>query len=323
MIEVGGRYISLDKKCHQSEIDFVSHAHTDHISAVKKSNGVIMSAETASLIKTAYNIAPKLCEINTRTLGISMLDSGHMLGAKQLFVEQEGMQSIVYTGDFTLQQLEIPKKIEIPKSDIVVIYSTYPYMEIKFNDREFYIDKMISWINKMLSKGIVLFSAYAMGKAQELNYIMNENSIIPIVSPKIARINSVYGDAGINLIYDTYQAEEHMRGNFVGIVETRDIRALAFKLSCIHKKVVYSAIASGFAAFMHFNTDAQFPISDHADFNQSMDYINQTGAREVFTYGHNKDIFAKNLKAHGYAAVPFCNILKPLHTTPILKETVC
>jgi hypothetical protein len=55
---------------------------------------------------------------------------------------------------------------------------------------------------------------------------------------------------------------------------------------------------------MQMNSDAQFVISDHADFMQSMEYIDATGASEVYTYGRNAAQFAANLSSKGYKAEP-------------------
>lgn len=46
----------------------------------------------------------------------------------------------------------------------------------------------------------------------------------------------------------------------------------------------------------------QFAISDHADFPQSIDYIEATGAKYIYTYGSSDALFARNLSKKGYIA---------------------
>ena len=309
-IDICGHSISLDKKSLGAHSDFISHAHTDHITAAKKSSGVIAGVETMALIKEAYNITPKISEFN---LDIELLDSGHMLGAKQIYINNDDYESIVYSGDYTLHDIETAKKICIPHADIAIVDSTYPYPDIKFNDREYQKNCMIEWTDRMMDRGIVLFSAFAMGKAQELVSILNGNGIIPVVSPKIAKINKIYRSFGVKLEYNTYgdtNYDEKLSDNFVGIVDTRKIFELSSSLKNIHKKEIYTAITTGFSKFMRFNTDAQFALSDHADFDQATSYIEEVGAKRIFTYGQNKEVFAKNLKTKGYNAEAFKESIK-------------
>ena len=67
---------------------------------------------------------------------------------------------------------------------------------------------------------------------------------------------------------------------------------------------VYTAMASGFAKVWKMGVDMQFVISDHADFNQGLDYIAATGARHIYTYGSSSKQFAENLLKEGLDAQP-------------------
>ena len=67
---------------------------------------------------------------------------------------------------------------------------------------------------------------------------------------------------------------------------------------------IFTAVATGFAMTQRFNTDVQFALSDHADFKQAIDYIEQCCPKRIYTRGQGCDIFAKNLKSEGYDACP-------------------
>ena len=86
MIHVNGLKISLDKREQGSDFDFISHAHSDHVSAAKSSKNAIASSETKDLINAAYGIDITLHGGN----GFELLDSGHMLGSKQLYINDMG-----------------------------------------------------------------------------------------------------------------------------------------------------------------------------------------------------------------------------------------
>ncbi|EQD56253.1 hypothetical protein B2A_05350, partial [mine drainage metagenome] len=77
---------------------------------------------------------------------------------------------------------------------------------------------------------------------------------------------------------------------------------LVMAVGYAHKKRVYTATATGFAKSFRFNVDAQFCLSDHADFKQSIEYIDAVSPKKVYTYGGNREVFARNLCKMGYEA---------------------
>lgn len=309
MINSNKLRISLDRKEPNSDVDFISHAHTDHVRAAKSSKMVLASTETIQLIEQSQGIS-----IHNRIEQdkFTLIEAGHMLGSKQLCLNDDATgKRVTYTGDFQMSKSKTSKPITISDTDVLIMDSTYEDPRMIFGDK-YEIESLIQdWTTKRLNEGIVIFSAYAMGKAQELISIFNEVGITPAVTKKIGKISKVYTDNGIKLDYsspnDQANYEELIRDNFVGITEMRDLQSLKACLQISHKKRVFVAVATGWAKSFRFNTDAQFPFSDHADFGQSMEYIEATGAKEVLTYGPNAVSFAKNLSAEGYNAMPFNN----------------
>ena len=301
--------ISLDAKLKGSDMDFVSHAHSDHIAAVKSSESMLCSTQTAELISTAYGIAPKL--VGSRPEGVGLYDSGHMLGSKQLYIENDGEgHSLVYSGDFQMMKSVTAAPIRIRNADCLIIDSTYPDPRIRFDAREEVETALARWVARALKSGIVLFKAYAMGKAQELIKILNNAGITPVVNKKISAINKIYVKNKIGLDYASVydegsDYESILKNNFVGIVDSRNFGNLVEAVGYAHRKRVYTSTATGFAKSFRFNVDAQFCLSDHADFRQSLEYIDAVSPKKIYTYGPNRDIFAANLSALGYNAEPY------------------
>lgn len=308
MISFNEYNISLDRREQGSNVDFISHAHTDHITAAKKSQKVLSSIETAELIESVYNISVNRFEPDEK--GIQLLDSGHMFGSKQLYIEDyENGRSIIYTGDFQMQESNISKPIEIKQADIAIIDSTYSNPKVRFPDRQEIIENIILWVTNKINNGIILFSAYRMGKAQELIKIMNKAGIKPVVTKKISDVNKVYERNGVSLAYSSvcnpdFESGEISDHNFVGITEERNVRILAEKLEKAYKRKIYTAVATGFAEIFRFNTDVQFPLSDHADFYQILEYISEVQPKKIYTYGKSKEFLTKSLAESGYDASP-------------------
>ncbi len=309
MVLINGSEISLDCRMQNSDIDFVSHAHSDHIAAVRKSNAMLCSKETAELVSVAYGLSPK--PLASVPEGITLLDSGHMLGSKQLLMEDyNSSKSILYSGDFQLMESVTSNRIRITNADILIIDSTYPDPNIRFDAREEVETALVRWVKRAVKSGIVLFKAYAMGKAQELIRILNMSDITPVVNKKISAINKVYVDNGIDLDYcsaydEKSDYESIMKENFVGVVDAKNFSDVVGAVSYAHKKRVYTAVATGFAKSFRFNVDAQFCLSDHADFKQSIDYINSVSPKKIYTYGQNRLEFARNLAGYNYDAEPY------------------
>ena len=307
MIYLDDYAISLDRKERDSDTDFISHAHSDHTAAARSSDNVIASNETAELLKAINSIDLKRCQESRE--GIKLLDSGHMLGSKQIRIERDG-DVVTYTGDFMLQRSATCARIQILETDTLIIDSTYCSPEFAFGSRAEVEASIQKWTASKLDSGIVLFGVHAAGKAQEITKVLNEVGIAPVTSKKVSAINSVYNSNHANLSYaSAYDPasdyESLLQDNFVGVVESHRLDDLAVMLARVHGKRVYRAVATGFAKIFRFNTDVQFPLSDHADFNQSIYYIEAANPRRVLTYGSNSEAFAANLSRRGYNAEPF------------------
>ncbi|MGC8567674.1 MAG: hypothetical protein ACP5RP_01930 [Candidatus Micrarchaeia archaeon] len=311
-IKTNNTNIALDKNNSGADYLFVSHAHSDHISGIKTASKIISSSETADIIKAAYHI--DITYKISIPKGIELLNAGHILGAKQLYMEDnENGFSLLYTGDFQTYKQKTVEQITPKNADILVIDSTYPSPKIKFEDRDKVEHDIQTWSLEKLKTGIVLFSAYAVGKAQELTSILNDCGIVPIVSRKINDINKVYNKFGSNLEYvSAYDGENSFEdafvGNFVGITDSRNVEDLGFRLSKIYGKKVHTAVATGMSKIFSFKVEKAFEFSDHADFYQSLEYIEAVNPKLVATFGHNSELFARNLRAESLNAIPFSEL---------------
>jgi putative mRNA 3-end processing factor len=321
MINANNLRISLDRRSKGSDLDFISHAHADHISSAKSTKHAIASEETVALLKKINDIELK----HEKTPDFMQLyDAGHILGSKQIAINDEvSGRRILYTGDFQLQNGRACKKLQITGADTIIVDSTYFDPRIKFDERSEVEIAIQKWTQGKLRNGIALFSTFALGKAQELIMILNEVGIVPVVSEKIARINEVYAHCGLDLDYiadyeDGAEYIQLLKENFVGITDGPgdQIRAC---VSEAYGKRVYSAVATGFSKVMKFNTDVQFSLSDHADFWQAYDYIGMTGAKNVLTYGPNAVQMAINLSRNGCGAEPYAEAAVTQQMATLIK----
>ncbi|MCL5427761.1 MAG: MBL fold metallo-hydrolase [Candidatus Marsarchaeota archaeon] len=305
---VNGRDVALDARDKRSDMGFVSHAHSDHTSGVAKSREILASSITSDLIELRKGVPLKRLQSMRNA---KLLDAGHILGSKQLLAESDDGYSFVYTGDYQMRESLAAEPIEVRAADVLIIDSTYPYRDVVFEDKNEVITSMQHYIDAKVSRGTVLFGAYALGKAQELVKIANEAGYAPLVSKRIGAINRVYCNNGVRLDYieekDSEEPASETQRSFLGIVEVHRLHEAAYRLANSTGRKVFTAVATGFARTYNMHVDVQFELSDHADFRQATEYIDQCSPKVVYTYGSrdSQKIFARTLSQEGYNAHPF------------------
>ena len=106
LCDVNEKRVYLDpKNSDASGINFVSHAHSDHLPT--KNGGTILSSIETNEIARLRGFK---MEHHVESLeGFSLIDSGHILGAKGLLFDD-----IFYTGDICTRDRGFLKGAEIP-----------------------------------------------------------------------------------------------------------------------------------------------------------------------------------------------------------------
>lgn len=296
-LSVGGIKIALDDACH--EVCFVSHAHSDHTEAFrKKGRTIIASEETFALMGREPQPHP--------AASVSLHPAGHMLGARQLSAEAEAGK-FVYTGDFALHDSFTAKSARVLPCDTLMIDTTYCLPHLRFPRREKVLSDMQKFV-KQNERSIIVFGAYTRGKSQELCRFLNiECGIAPVVNAQAAAFCSIYEKCGVKLDYvaaGTEEAEEEMRSSFVAIMPSSTVNfQFGAALADAYGKEVKTAVATGWAAVSKFPVDAAFPLSDHADFKDTMRYIYESGAKRIICANSGEEASAAYLRSLGIDAI--------------------
>ncbi|MEM4348541.1 MAG: hypothetical protein QXN37_03155 [Candidatus Anstonellaceae archaeon] len=296
-ISIDGIQISLDDD--RSEVCFVSHAHTDHTKAFFKGRKIIASEETFLLLGQPPNTSFPLPK------GVSLHQAGHMLGARQIKAQLDG-EVFVYTGDFSLHQSYTVEPAKILECDTLMIDSTYALPHLQLPSRQQTVKRLVRFVKENESK-IIIFGAYVRGKTQELVKLLNEEcNVSPIVSQQASHFCQIYKKTGIKLDWieaGSSQAEEAMKSAFVAIMPLHMVNfSFGARLSEAFGMEIKTAAVSGWAAFSRFPTDEAFPLSDHADFRDTMRYIYQSGAKRVICANASDVEAARHLRRLGIEA---------------------
>lgn len=274
------------------DFSFLSHAHSDHTGGLRRQKRILASPETLEL--AGFASEPVSCP------KAELLEAGHILGSRQLLVDSGGMRT-AYTGDISLRPNVFGWKAEIPRCDRLIMEATYGDPSYVFPPHEDVHGMISRWVRGNESSNLII-GCYELGKAQEVIRILNQDGVAPLITEKAESFTSVYERYGVKLdriVVGSEEAEQAMSHRFVALLPmAKAKRYFASRLADAFGRGTLCAVATGWALHHRFDADAAFPLSDHADFNDLVDFVAQSGAKDVeFFCGDGSAVLAKRKQA--------------------------
>jgi Cft2 family RNA processing exonuclease len=277
---------------------FISHAHGDHIRGLNSNIEGYVTAGTKDILFKKKNTTI-VSNLNTLSYGekvvinglqVTAHNSGHILGSS-LYEIKNQESTIVYTGDINCRDMLTTTAAKVIPCDVLILETTYGKPFYVFPRLTDVHARILNWtIDEIRKKRVPTFKVYPVGKAQEIVKLINRFTNIPVItSHDVAKINEVYNKNGVKLIYTD---------------ATSDMGKKLFKQPCVQvisthepppilNRCAY-AVATGWALkFTQRSADVAFPLSNHADFNQLVNYVKRSQAKEVYTIHGFKEDFAK------------------------------
>ena len=291
-IKNNGNSVILDPT-RQVENGIVTHGHLDH------------------LVKDSYMTPPTLDILEKRkgekrgkeilygfpndisSFEVTLYPAGHVFGSAMVKVED-----VLYTGDFNPRGGKTCKRAASYDCNTLIIESTYGEKKYKLPPKEEVTQDLIAWTEHQLEEGPVIFGAYQFGKAQELIALLNEIGETPYTTEKIADISEVYNAYDQGLEFDIW---DKPTGNYTAVVPPGELRKKPGKVIRRAKNQGGSAAyLSGWCAFYpYYNSmeiDAQFPFSDHAGFDDLLNFVKECGPEKVYTVHGSSEEFAEIIR---------------------------
>ncbi|MFN6992362.1 MAG: hypothetical protein ACK4MM_06535, partial [Fervidobacterium sp.] len=195
-LKIDNKKIALDPE-NKTDADFIfiSHAHLDHVPSTDTVTPKICSQSTKEFIQHRKNqeminsIIFDTFDING--IHVRQFNSGHIIGSTSILLEFKN-RKIFYTGDICDKHRFHLKAATIPKSDIMIVESTYGHPSYQLPSVSQVIDKSHEWIKETLdNKNSVVLMGYPLGKAQILMKIAEVYNFPLIVHDTIDRINEI------------------------------------------------------------------------------------------------------------------------------------
>ncbi|MFQ5496426.1 MAG: exonuclease [Nitrosopumilus sp.] len=304
LCEVHEKRVLLDpKNTDTTGINFVSHAHSDHLPS--KNGGIILSSIETNEIA---NLRGFKMENHVEFLDdFSLIDSGHILGAKGLLFDDT-----FYTGDICTRNRGFLQGAKIPKCKILITECTFGLPEFIFPK----IDEIQKQVNELISelygKGIpVILMGYQLGKAQTITQLFGHWGPL-FFHDSVKDMNSLHQKFGVPL----KNGIGHTEAEKNGLLEKKPWVMVAPMMSSKNKfiqdmKSQYGAVTIGFSGWAQSSrfpfgrrTDYSFPMSDHCDYDELVDMVKKSGAEQVYTIHGFVDEFAETLRKIGVSAQP-------------------
>ena len=322
-------YLDPSRKIKENNEDVlvgITHAHSDHLK--KHEARTLMTPETRDLAGFDSSVSQYDEEVEFGDLTITQRNANHILGSSQF--EVHNGKSVVYTGDIKLNKSLLFDGCSVPSSDVLIIESTYGMPHFSFPSVDAVFEDIKKWVENKISKGNnVLFGGYSLGKSQELIKILNMLGFVPLVSSRTAEYSSVYKKNGVKLDYIDYgevnknglnpneNAIEFMEeGNFVAIMPPHLISKQFIHSFSFNGRETAAALLTGWGSLYSFASkgiEKVFPLSDHADFNQLISYVEKAEPHLVYTvHGYDKQFASEVKKRLGIPSYALREKLKTL-----------
>ncbi|MEM3172983.1 MAG: MBL fold metallo-hydrolase [Candidatus Nitrosotenuis sp.] len=299
-----GKTVNIDPKTALSgSINFVSHAHSDHLP--NRSDGVVLTTletrEIATLRgKDLSNHVEYLDEFG-------LYDSGHILGSRGLLFED-----LFYTGDICTRHRGFLKGATIPKCKVLITECTFGRPEFIFPSLDEILKKVNELISELYHKGRpVLLLGYPLGKAQTITHLFGHWEPL-YYHDSVKQMNDLHRKLGVSLKDGIGHTDAQNKGlldkkPWVMVCPMMSDNATFVK----DMKSRYGAVTIGFSGWaksqsMPFarNNDYTIPLSDHCDYNELIDLVKRSGAEKIYTVHGFVTEFASDLVKMGYDAQP-------------------
>jgi putative mRNA 3-end processing factor len=304
VVEHDDKIINLDPK-HGTEnaVSFVSHAHLDHLHNQRGRGILIASKPTTEIAKLrGYSIENYVEEYEN----FSMIDAGHILGAKGLLFDD-----VFYTGDISTRDRGFMKGAITPKCKTLITECTFGIPEFIFPSISETVKKVNEIISDLYGKGKpVILLGYELGKAQVLAYLFSNWQ--PYYHDSVKKVNDLYRQFGIHL----YDSLGHTQAESQGLLEKKPWLMIAPNMNnknsfLKHMKSKYDAITiafSGWAQSSRFSFarghDYSIPLSDHCDYSELINLVKRCKPEKIYTVHGFVDEFAADMVKMGYDAQP-------------------
>jgi putative mRNA 3-end processing factor len=289
-----GQFVTCDGFIYDTPYRVQTHVHQDHMRDWGTSKGtqdIFMSKATRDLLIAEYGAD---LPYRTNVIGvdygqpvvlpecqIELVPSGHMLGGAQVSVCLPDGQRLGYSSDFSwpLDQ--------VIKVDYLVVDSTYGSPDVRRQYSQSSVnERFLELVSKKMRQGPLIIQGFR-GTLERALILLDAEIKLPLVaSSRFTKELEVYRKYGYS-IGDFYTVDSSIGQE---LVNTRSSIRLVRKGEQLPE--IPGAVTISLSAYMSDPKDPvmeysesaySIAMTDHADFDGTLSYIRETGAKHVVT----------------------------------------
>ena len=287
------------------ESSLISHAHSDHTS--RHSRPVITPNTGLLLADYLKNTEPVVLPygetLETPSYTLTLYPAGHCLGSAQALVQSKITgERLLYTGDLKTRPSPTNEALRPVECDVLVIESTYGRPDYVFPPQEQVLASAFGVLRGWLARGErPVVQGWRLGKAQEiLHYLLAEGFSVA-VEESVYRAVEAYQQAGVEFPGPVELFNGHWPEGAVALFPPGS-RSKVLRDYRGKRTMELTGWAASDNRRWRSWADASFPYSDHADYNELLDYVETVKPRQIYTVFGFPELSAK-LRSMGYPAL--------------------
>lgn len=298
---IDGKTVNLDpKSASQHCINFVSHAHSDHLP--NSNEGLVLATKETKEIAT---LRGRPLNNHVESLDdFGLYDSGHILGARGVLFDD-----VFYTGDICTRDRGFLRGAVIPKCQTLIMECTFGKPEFVFPRIDDTVKRVNELVSELYHKGKpVILMGYQLGKAQTISNLFGHWEPL-YYHDSVKEMNDLHIKLGAPL----KPAMGHTEAQAKGLLDKKPWVMVCPLMSennpfVKQMKSKYDAITIGFTGWAKSNVpfarknDYSIPLSDHCDYLELIELVKKSGAQKIYTVHGFVDEFASDLSKMGYDA---------------------
>lgn len=292
----------------------ITHGHSDHARSGHRS--VLATQETLDIMGLRYGEdfagatqAAALGEtLDVNGVAVTFHPAGHVLGSAQICVEHGGMR-IVASGDYKRQKDATCRPFEPIRCDVFITEATFGLPVFRHPPDHEEIARVLKSAAQFPERSH-LIGAYALGKAQRVMRLLRDAGYDrPIyIHGALAKLSEYYQSQGIDLgRLEPATVETGGKADFAGAIVVGPPSAFADRWARRFPDPI-SCFASGWMRIRQRakqgGVELPLIISDHADWDELIITIRETGAEEIWVTHGREEALVRWCELEGIAARP-------------------
>jgi Cft2 family RNA processing exonuclease len=289
----------------RAERSFVTHAHSDHIARHK---AVVCTPATARFLNARLPGRRTITELpfgrpEPLEFGVTatLHPAGHILGSSQVLLNSAEHGSLLYTGDFKLRPGLAAEVCATPRADVLIMETTFGLPRYVFPPDAEVIAQLVAFCQQTIADGATpTLLCYSLGKSQEVLRAIEGARLPVMLQADTFRLTRIYEQLGVvfppHREFDARELPGHI------VICPSHAQGLLSRIPCPRTAAITGwAIDAG--AKYRLRCHTAFPLSDHADFNDLLRFVELVQPKRVLTLHGFAREFAATLRARGLDAL--------------------